>query len=354
MTQNNFKRPRYLIFCLMFCLIFSLMAVSVAAAYSSLGATVVSYSINENGAYRLEISHASPGTRVNFNIVTEYWHAGALVDTTTVAHYVDPGWVDSFHWGNNTWKNDAARAPGTYTVKAIIDGKEVASGTFTIEETKGFVTENNQATVTFDDGRVTIDLTTDGEADGNITLSRFSVSDKAAPPSLEPAGLFMNIERSLQQREVTVNNENPTILIEGGGPTIVQAVVKVDIPALPAGMSKDSLDLYRFNTGTGNWDKLNGTIVGNQIWVTLEDFSLFGLFGTVAAVAPAPAPTTPAPTTPAPTTPAPTTPAPTTPAPTQVLPRTAGDSFPYAGVFAGILVIMAGILLVRKNREIIG
>jgi len=188
-------------------------------------------------------------------------------------------------------------------------------------------------TVSFPEAGVAIELVLPGGGEGTVQLDKMTETDKALPEGLEALDVFLKIERSEG--------------LEG-----VQATIKVDMPEVGEEVDADTLALYRFNETTGVWDLLPSEIVNGQVWATVVDFSLFGLFAQpVAAVAPAPAPTpVPLPTIdPAPA-PEPA-PAPA-PAPAPVaLPQTDGGSALPLGMMAAFSLMAAGGYLTISRKK---
>ena len=191
---------------------------------------------------------------------------------------------------------------------------------------------NVPGTVSFPEAGVAIELILPGGGEGTVSLDKMNTTDKALPEELEALGVFMKIERS-------------------EGLAGVQATIKVDLPQVPEGVEADTLALYRYNESTGVWDLLPSEMVNGQVWATVVDFSLFGLFAQpVAAVAPAPAPVpVPAPA-PAPE-PAPA-PAPAAPTAPVALPRTDGGSALPLGMMAAVsLMTIGGYLTLSRKKK---
>jgi len=307
--------------------------------FAAYGVEVLGYEIGERGGYRLNTTNEPLGERLDFVIETRYYDSGGeLVDTTEENHWIEAHWTNAYHWENTDWSQREVRDPGTYTVKAFIEGQEIATGTFVIEGTKEVTTEDRKATVTFEEARVTIDLETADDVAGTVDVKRFTATERAVPEELTPVGVFLTIER--------------TEPLAGA-----KATIKVDLPdPLPEGVEKDELALFRYNEGTGQWDQLPSEVVGDQLWAEVEDFSLFGLFGTVAAADPAPMPApAPVPTPepapePAPA-PEPVTETDPDPAPTGDLPQTDGGSaFSYRMFFAFLMITAGALVLTQRKR----
>ncbi|SFI01515.1 LPXTG-motif cell wall anchor domain-containing protein [Tindallia magadiensis] len=262
---------------------------------------------------------------------------------------------------------------GEYDLTLVIDGEAMDSGTFYIEALPEIEPEPEPepepapepepepepepvvelaaneravelepgvpATVDFRNVGVELELMLPDGGVGSVQLDRMEDTEEEIPENLNSLGAFLKIERSEE--------------LAG-----VQATIKLDLPEVDEDVDMETLALYRFNEGTGQWDQLPSRLVNGQVWAEVEDFSLFGLFSAPVAVAdaaPAPAPApepapVPEPTPePAPE-PTPVVQEEAAPAPV-ALPQTDGGSAVNMGMMLAMSLMGAGGLLVTSKKK---
>jgi len=85
--------------------------------------------------YQLSLEHLAPAERLDFTLTIRYYKPdGSLFGEFNQNSYIDRGWTQSHHYSGFGWPDPGNWETGQYTVKVFENEKELATGSFVIQD----------------------------------------------------------------------------------------------------------------------------------------------------------------------------------------------------------------------------